>query len=242
MENIQLKVDAVDGDIVIRQGQALPLEPPKKLSIKGNIDSVKEYLVKRIDSERLDDMSYQIIDKDEALITVDEDAMTIFLQLSPNDPFGTEVLAKLEFTPHLELWAINAKKTFLREELIKVIKFSRLHFEDPDKHTELLKAYQTFDFSAMIKSAKEDDTRGNRASSFQKHIKTNLPEDFILRIPIFKGQKPEQFRVEICYDTTDASIKFWFESVELFDLIEQRKIEIFTEQLAGFQDFVIIRK
>lgn len=168
--------------------------------------------------------------------------MTIRLKLDPENAYGTEVTGALEFTKYLDQFHINQPVLHKREELVKLLRFSRQLFRDGDKYEELLKAYQTFDFKAYIEAAESRDTRGNKAGSMSKKVETNLPDSFILSLPIFKGQGNEQFRVDICFDTTDASIKFWFESTELAELIDKRKIEIFTEELLDFQDFVIIRK
>jgi len=241
MENLTVKVEGDQKELILREGQAEPIRVPRKIKIDGDINTVKEYLSKRMNIASLG-MQLQYINKGTSIITVDEEKMFILLELDPNDELATVVNAKLEFTTYLDQWNINGKKTFTRKELLDILKYAKLMFDDPDQYETVYKAYQVFDFQAMISASQEDDKRGNRSASVKKEIKTNLPADFILRIPIFKGQGPETFRVEVCYDTTDASIKFWFESVELFNLIEQRKIEIFAEQLAPFQDFVIIRK
>lgn len=228
------------GVLTILEGKVLDQKYPEKIKISGNIDSVRQFLNLRSVNGQGDGL--QAVNKKTAVITVDEEKMFIHLTLNPNDPFGTEVTGSLEFTKELNQFSINEPRTFTREELIKLLRFSKILFDDPSKHESLLTAYQKFDMSAAIKLSQESDTRGNKAMNFDKKLLTNLPTEFTLRLPIFKGQKPERFRVEICMDSTDASVRFWFESVELHDLIETRKIEIFVEQLAKFQDFVIINK
>lgn len=235
----KLNITPSGDKLSIYEGQALELKAPAKIAIKGNIEAVKEFLNKR---SAINGTVAQNLDKSKAVIVVDEDGGTLHLMLDPENEDGTEITGKLEFTEYLRQFHINGQKTFTREELVKVLRFSKLLFETPDKHESLLKAYQTFDFSASIKASQDSDTRGNKANSLTKKIETNLPADFVLRLPIWKGQPPETFRVEICYDTTDASIRFWFESVELAELIDQRKIEIFSEELKDYQDYVIIRK
>ena len=235
----EINITTSGDQLTILEGKTLDPKHPKKIQIEGNIDAVKEFLTKRT---AINGQVLQNLDKEKAVIIVDEDKMHIQLLLDPENQDGTEVMAKLEFTTYLKDFHINGQKTFSREELVKLLRFSKLLFDDADKHEALLKAYQTFDFSASIQAAIDTDQRGNKKGSLTKVISTNLPADFILGLPIFKGQPKETFRVEICYDTTDASIKFWFESVELAQLIDQRKIEIFEESLSDYQDYVIIKK
>lgn len=239
MENLNVKIDSVGSTLTVLQGETLPLKHPKKISLSGNINAVKEFLTKRT---AINGAILQKVDKSSAVIVVDEDKLTISLHLDPENQDGTEIVGKLEFTEYLKQFCINENKTFTQTELVKILRFSKQLFETPDKHEALLKAYQSFDFSVAIKAAAEADQRGSKSNSLQKIVTTNLPQDFILSLPLFKGQERESFRVEICYDTTDASIKFWFESPELKGLVDQRKIEIFKEELKTFQDLVIIRK
>ena len=241
MENLTIKVNPGQQELIIREGAALDQRECTKIVIAGDISTVKEFLSKRLSGAAMG-LSAQTIDKGTAVITVDEEKLFIKLELNPNDDLATEVIAKLEFTNFLEQFKINGKTTFSLKELKELLKFSKLLFDDGDEYETVYKAYQTFDFQAFVKASQEDDNRGNRAASFKKDVKTNLPPNLKLRIPIFKGQKPETFLVDICLDTTEANCRFWFESVELHNIIEQRKIEIFIEQLADFQDFVIIRK
>ncbi|HTI94706.1 MAG TPA: hypothetical protein VL727_29145 [Puia sp.] len=239
MENLTLKVENASGEIVIREGEAVPVKPPQKVRLIGNISSVKEFLDKRT---AINGSVLQKLDKQSAVIVVDEDHLTISLYLDPENADGTEIIGKLEFTEYLSQFKINGSETFTQAQLVKILRFSKQLFETPDKHEALLRAYQSFDFSVAIKAASEQDQRGNKSGSLQKIITTNLPQDFILYLPVFKGKPRESFRVEICYDTTDASIRFWFESPELKALIDQRKIEIFEEELKDYKDYVIIRK
>lgn len=48
--------------------------------------------------------------------------------------------------------------------------------------------------------------------------------------------------VEVCLDSAEHSVLFWFESVELNELIDKRVDEIFDAQKSKFSDFVIVNK
>jgi len=234
--------------LAIMEGKVLEQKPPVKIVIAGHITAPTEFLKKRF-RDRIDAATgpnngiiLQNVDIRNAVLIVNEDAMTIELKLDPENVYGTEVTGKLEFTHYLEDFHINTNKQFERKEMTKLLRYSKPLFRDADKYQELLTAYQTLDLKALIEARQEDDTRGNKNYSLSKKVTTNLPETFVLRLPIFKGQRPEEFRVEIDIDTTEGSARFNFQSPELKALIDQRKIEIFEEQLKEFQDFVIIRK
>lgn len=242
MENFHLKVENAGSEITIREGQALPPVAPKKIVISGNIKTVSSFIEKRENPNDADNMGLQAINSDRALVTVDKSALYIKLELDPENEYGTEVTAKLSYTPELEQFCINKNKLFNREELIKLIRFNKIWFDDAEAHDKLLKAYQAFTATVNANIGKTSDTRGNVDNSYKKTVETNVPDSFVLNIPIFKGMDKRRFRVEIAIDSTDASTKFWFESVELNDIIQIESEEILNKELEACTDYVVIWK
>jgi hypothetical protein len=231
------------GDTInIMEGKALDPRHPERLRIIGQIESVNAYLSGRRGTQQLPG-ALQHIDKDLAVITMDEANMTITLDVDPNHPFGTTVVGKLEFNPDLLAWFINKDKQFTREQLITLLKFNRRFFADPSQHAIMLDAYQKLNLTGQTVLKNESDNRGNKDAAFKKTIDSRtIPTEFSLLMPIFKGQPAKKFRVEVCLDATDASVRFWFESVELIEIIEEDRKTIFNNQVAGYTDFVIIWK
>lgn len=242
MENINLKLESINGnEIIIREGQALPPVAPKKIVINGDIKTVSSFIEKRKNGY-IDTAGLQFINSGRTLVTVDKEALSILLQLDPESQYGTEVTAKLSYTPELEQFCINKNRLFNREELIKLIRFNKIWFANPDEHDKLLKAYQAFSATVNANIGKTSDTRGNVDNSYKKTVETNVPDSFVLNIPIFKGQDKRRFRVEIAIDSTDASTKFWFESVELNDIIQVESETILKKELESCGDYVVIWK
>ncbi|MBS1915697.1 MAG: hypothetical protein JST87_05430 [Bacteroidetes bacterium] len=239
MQNINLKIEQVNGnEIIIRDGKALELSLPEKINISGDINTVKTFLSKRYNA---DGYSLQNVDTKRSIIIVDKNKMTIVLKLDPENKFGAEIKGSLEVSDELATFHINQPKTFTRDELIKIIRFNKLAFDNSEKHAELLKSYQAFTAQTATDLKQESDLRGNKNAAYNKTVNTNIPTEFILLIPIFKGKEAQRFRVEICLDVTDGGARFWFESTELHELIETQKEIIFNEELKDFtSDFVII--
>lgn len=231
------------GDTInILEGKALEPKHPNKLKISGQIDSVNKYLAARRGTLQPSG-ALQHIDRDLAVITVDEEAMTIHLDVDPNHAFGTEVVGKLEMNPDLVPFGINKTVEFTREKLIHLLRFSRRFFTLPAHHEALITAYQKLNISGNTNLKVETDTRGNKDMGFKKTIdSSSIPTEFVLEMPVFKGQPARKFRVEICLEASDASVRFWFESVELIEIIEKDKKEIFQAQLADYLEYAIIWK
>lgn len=242
MENLHLKVENASGEIVFREGNALPPVAPVQIKISGDIKTVSSFIEKRKTLAIAGISGAQFIEPTRAIVEVDKQKMTIALKLDPESVYGTEVTAKLELSPELEAFNINKNKTYNREELIKLFRFNKIWFDTPEAHDKTLKAYQAFNAKVSAEVDQSNDTRGNRSNNFNKTVTTNVPEDFILNIPVFKGGEKRRFRVEIALDSTDGSTKFWFESTELHDIITIESEEMLKEELKSCSDYVVIWK
>jgi hypothetical protein len=256
------------GTYTVRHGEALPEQPPRKIVLSGDIDTVRTFLRMRYLNNRLkpqgratdveneDGDTYKVlylgtgrqwVNPQTAIIEIDREGMDIVLLMNPEDFYGPEVRATLRLSPELEQFKLQSngisKGVFKRDEIVQMLKFSRLHFANREAHTTLLRAYETFEAKVDLEIKQSADQRGSRENALRKVVTTALPHEFTLHIPIFKGQKRETFRVEIAFDVTEGGARFWFESVELAELVQERRDEIFDEMAKEWADeFVIINK
>lgn len=225
--------------ITILEGKALEQKYPVPIKINGNIHSVANFIKERWGDKT--GSGLQVIDKTRAVVLVDEAEMFISLRLDPENVFGTEINGFLETTPEFEQFHINEAMTFSREDLVKLFRFNRRFFGSD--HEKLLTAYQKLNISTAGSLQQDSDTRGNKGVNFQKTVDSSaIPTGFNLTVPIYKGFDPVSFPVEIGLDATDASVRFWFESPVLVEVMEAMKKSIFEDQLKYCKDFVIIYK
>lgn len=246
MQKLELAINNLDGKpITILEGKALEEKAPVKIEISGDIKTVSSFIAKRkLANSQLDaNPGLQTINPDRAIVTVDKAGLSITLELDPESVYGTEVTAKLEMEPELLKFGIETGRKFTQQELIKLLKYGKRWFADQAAHESLLLAYMKLDVkvTADLTNAAPDG-RGNRSNTFEKKVTSNVPEDFIMSIPIFKGQEYKKFRVEICLDSTDGSTKFWLESVELAELIQIESERILKDELESCNDYVVIWK
>jgi hypothetical protein len=241
MQKLEMAVSNVNGmPITILEGKALEEKAPIKIQVSGDIKTVSSFIEKR---KVTDDAGLQAINEDRALVIVNKEELSICLYLDPEDFYGTEIKAKLEMEPELLKFGIESGRKFSQQELIKLLKYGKRWFADPAAHETLLLAYMKLDVKVSANLTNiAPDGRGNRSNTFEKNVTSNIPEDFILLIPIFKGQEPKKFRVEICLDSTDGSTKFWLESVELAELIQIESETILRKELESCSDYVVIWK
>ena len=239
MDTLNVKLENLtDGTLTVRQGDALELKEPNKIMIGGDIKTVSTFLKIR----KTTGTGFQVIDKSKAVVTVDKQKGNISLELDPENFYGAVVRGQIEIADELKPFHINQVKTFSKEELVKLIKFNKLHFASADKHAEMLLAFQKVSSSVNITARDSSDDRGNKERDFVKQVESNAPTEFVLNIPIFKGFQPVTFRVNVCLDVTEGSARFWFESIELHEMQQKQLTEIFDEELKAAAGFVIVNK
>lgn len=212
--------------LIILEGEAAkPLNNhPVKNTISGDINSIVNYLQHR----------EALLDRNTVVIYFDEVKGVITLNANPSDELALVIVAKSESYPDLDKFSINQDKTFTQTNLEQLIKMSRIYFADRDEHSKIL--IELGNFKAKVQSELEasKDKRSNETKNFSKQVTSGLSADFKLSMPLFKGSENSVFRVEICYDVTDSSVRFWLESVELFELQKDAVKKAFEPQWIDF--------
>ncbi len=239
MENLNVKIEKIEGDtLILREGEALRLEPPNKINIKGDIKTVATFLKARKDKG----LGLQNVDIDEALILVNKNERTIKLLVDPENYYGAVIEGKLEISDELKQFGINTLQKFSRQDLVKLLKMNRLFFENKERHSETILAFQKIESSVNYSAKDGSDDRGNKERQFVKNVTTNAPMSFTLNIQIFKGFHSQPLTVDICLDIEEGTAKFWLESVQLNELMQSSVDEIFADELKIADGFVIINQ
>lgn len=249
MQELKVHIENAGNELIIREGKAadpLPNKEPRIIAITGDIHSVSNFLkIRDAEPENYEPgWSSQEVDYNKAIVTVDKFAGTLLLQLDPESHYGASILGTLEQSKEIEPFYINQEKRFDRKQLLKLIKFSRLFFNDKDMHAELMLSLSKLKMKTEQELKQEDDNRGNKTNSFERKMidDSGFAKFFTLFIPIFKGFDAVTIRVEICFEPTDTGIMFWLESPELVEVTQSKLDSIFNKELESCSDFVVIYK
>lgn len=227
-----------NGELIVRQGEALPLKEPTYINFTGELPSVNNYLAKHgVDGDIKDpDNNVNHVKRETAIIYVNRQEKSITLVTDCRSPYSHSIAGKLELSEELKKFAINPSGTTqTREDLVKLLRFNKRFFSDKAKHAEILSAYQKFNVTTTGGLKVESDNRGNKDLGYNARVTTELPQSFFLEIPVFKGYPAAKFLVEICLDVSDASARFWLESPELEELIEVRAKELLDAEIKQFE-------
>ncbi len=227
MENkLNITVTDSSNPVVIHllEGDAPKNSYPVKLDIKGDINAVSDFIEKREGT----------LKKEKCHIKMDSEKFAIILVIDEDSEFSGQVKAELLHNPDLLEFGINNQKFFTRAEMEKLIRMNRFYFPDKDDHMKLISDFKSFAAKVNQEIQQAADQRGNKTQVNVKNVQSDLVDSFVLKIPVFKGGEPNTFRVEICFDITDSSVRFWLESVGLFEIEKSILESVFSSKRAEF--------
>lgn len=242
MENLTLKIENTNGELIIREGNAqepLPLKEPKIITISGDIHSVANFI-----NNRKTGHGSQLIDMNKAVVTVDKSNKTIVLQLDPENHYGATITAKLEESDELKQFGINKGNRYNRKSLLDLIRFNRLFFEDKVQHAQVMTGLYKLRVKSETEIQQEKDNQGNKRNLLD--VKTvddgGLVKEFNLTLPLFKGFSNQNITVEICFEVLNGDVSFWLESIGLKEAMDASVDGILAKELESCEGFVIINK
>jgi hypothetical protein len=235
MSDIKVNVTAEGGnDVIIRTGEALPPKAPKNLELSGVLETPADFAENRKAN----------FDHKDAHVIANYTGRTISLTTHQSEPYKTAtVVGALRPFPDLAKLAVNRNKEYNAKELFQALNFMGRYFPDRDAHKDLLKKLEQFRAKVTQEFVNEDDFKGTAATSKLTKIEQDVPLSFDLGIPIFSGESPKTFKVEILCTVRNGGVSYWLESVELDTLEKEGTDELFEAQLSRFNaDIAIVRQ
>lgn len=202
------------------------------VSISGAIQAPRKFLEVRKDQSAHERSNVQF----------SYEKRTIELQTDENiDNKGYTVTGTLTPNPKFAALRMNDfKNMYDARGLAQALRFNRSLFEkgaDCQKIVEDLMKLKV-DVESTIDAA--DDGRGNKNDSYNVKNKSNVPLFFILKMPIFIGQEPQPFRVDIGYEIRGKVVDLWLESVELQELLDTEAKNIIDAEIAQLPATIVI--
>lgn len=214
---------AKDGDtLVIREGKANDIHIPNGIKYEGlAIGSVKEYLSKLTDEEKK-----QVED---SFITYSTEGRYIELAFSVRRENPDLIRGEIKLHPDLNKFEINQGKRQTPHQLADFIRMNRHYFETKDQAIKLESTLRNFTAEVDKKLEASDDKRANIKASIVQTVKTSIPENFTIKIPVFVGTDAISVLVEVDINSTDLSCSLM--SPDLKSLIETESLAIIENEL-----------
>ncbi len=230
-------------ELTIREGAAvapLPLKEPKSIAIDGDIHTITNYVAIR----RVSAQGIQVLNPNTIIVEADKNARTIVMKQDPEAHYSVTVTAKLQASEELKQFGINQDTRYDRKQLLRLLKFNRLFFEDKQQYNEVISGLSAIRFKTQQELTQEQDGKGKRVNNDESNTVAHdgFKDKFTLSVPLFKGFDPVKIEVEICWEVLNSAISFWLESVGLKEATDGAIDGIFETELANVKDFVIIHK
>ncbi len=210
IEKIQ-ELNEKNGGYCIRFGEALPLKEPKAVSIDGTIDAPARWVEKRKDD----------IKQADAHIIVDRDHMSITLNIDENSAYSDQIKGTLTLSSEMQEFGINTGEYMSCFDMSDRIKQLRSYFETQQEAMKLVSELRNFKAKIDKELELSDDKRGNQRILKSQFVESNLPKDFKILLPIFKGMKKETIQVEVEINPNDLSCTLV--SPEAHDIVVQQR-------------------
>lgn len=219
-----LMIEGGNGEIIIREGDALPAREPVPLKIDGCIDSPLRYIRKRKD----------LINHPAANIRVDRDAMCINLEVGENSFYKDTVTGRLKKSTELDAFGINSGEYISNFDMADLVKKNRSYFESKTVAMKLVSELRNFKAKVERELELSDDKRGNANVRKSQIVESNLPESFHINVPVFKGMEARRIEVEVEINPTDLSCTLV--SPEANDILTEERDSIINGQIGLIEE------
>ena len=210
IEKIQ-ELNGKNGGYCIRFGEALPLKEPKAVRISGTIDTPARWVEKRKDG----------IAQANAHVLVDRDKMSITLNIDENSAYNDQITGTLTLSSEMQEFGINTGEYMSCFDMSDRIKQLRSYFETQQEAMKLVSELRNFKAKIDKELELSDDKRGNQRILKSQFVESNLPKDFKIQLPIFKGMSKETIQVEVEINPNDLSCTLV--SPEAHDIVVQQR-------------------
>lgn len=223
MDNVNLKVyPTADGILTILQGKArepLPTHEPEPLRFEGQIDSVSEFIAKKL----------KTINVVNSHIVVNREDGWIALVTNENEHYQRMISGKLLKSEDMGVFSINTGRMYNTFDLAKLIRMNRYFFNDKSTAMALVTELKKFKAKVTKDLEKADNGQGDAKLLKEQVVDHNIPKDFQLTMQVYQRCEPVSFMVEVVVDANTLEVSL--ESPDLREHEKGIKEEILKEEI-----------
>lgn len=233
-EKLNITLDKETKKLDITYGEApkaLPLREVVPINIKGDIHAPAEFFEKR----------KSLLNINECHVEVQSHKGIVTLVVNETDHFKHVITGEIRLNEYLKAFSINENKKFNQKELIELLRRNKYFFADKEHHAAIVRKLTQFKTTITTNLENVDDKKGNKTAHMDKSTDFAADLKFKLNIPIYKADDDATFFVEICMDASDASVLFWLESDDLFEIMMIQKQTLLESQMIKLEELVTIQ-
>lgn len=229
MEDLHLKIETTEKEVVLLQGKALDPYYKNGIKIEGLITCPAAFVGIRS----------KLIDVDHAHLNVFRSEMILILTEKEDDVrLRTQITGSLTISEEIEDFKINKNHVYSSFELADFIKMHRSYFESKEIANALVVKLRSFKARVNKEIENFKDDKGNYSMKRDQVVNSETPDGFRICVPVFKGFKKVTIEVEIVVNP--ESLGFSLVSPDLSDFIADERDAIFDEEIKKITDLISI--
>lgn len=225
---------------------------PEPLNISGTIDTPLEFLKKRLHTIDITNAHVEVCrDTSEIELVINESNYHPSLSSEDLDLYHNKDILVDKFLPTSRIVGIiRYSKEFAdlginsdvqRWSPVKLAQYFRLNrhlFDDKQVSMALVSQLKNIKATISGKYQKEKETHGtiSQTEFFELHIAHELPDSFVLNMPIFKGGEKAKFAVEIDAEYIDGNILVSLVSPAMCEAMEVARDAIIDDVVKKITD------
>jgi len=223
MENLSVKIEGDQKELIVRTGQATPPREAKEVKISGNILAPANWLKIRKSNPNKDNVQFS------------RKEMKIIFTQEEESHSGKIIVGELRINDDLKKFKINENHLWTTADLAKFLKMNRIFFADADQCSKIIAELNSLKAKIQTEIEQSQNDRGNSKQMVNVKVDSNVPLKFKLKLPVFVGFKERTFVVEICLETSDRNVQLWLESAELNEIIIGERDSIISSEIVKFE-------
>lgn len=220
-DKLNVTVLAEEGQITIRQGEALPEKEPRREILECTLPGVHEWLTKRADE----------FVHSNALITYDVNEGAIHFVESIVNPYTNMVTGRLQVDPDLKKFKINTGKYESPEDMANRIRSLSYCFTTRNDAMALVSSLKNFKANVSNDIESTSNDRGSAKRLRNQIVESNLPEAFSIFTPMIKGGESKPLKVLIFANETLDVTLFSYDLQELMQAAKTKAIREEVDQI-----------
>lgn len=228
-------------EVIVRKGEAakavdpLPMQEPLTCNLTGTIEAPANWLEKRASE----------VDGKHLFAVVDREAMTIGLVVNETDARNKRTITGLaELSDIFKGFRINDAEGWEPAKLGQFIRLHRSYFDDKQKALDLVAKLKKFVANVSSSLEKGTERNGSLNVTYQQEVQSNLPTEFKVNIPIFKGKEKQLIEVEIDHYVQGTECHLQLFSPDANDVIGSCTDQLLNKEIerlkSAVPDIVII--
>lgn len=222
---VNLEIPAQPKEIELRQGQAAQIRQPKGYRLDTNIRGLLDYGMKRKPDGN---NSHLIVDVESGKCTlcinemIEEEKIVITGHMYP----GKE---------YVDL-GINKYVLYEPKELERKLRVMPHIFSSSEHYSEVMNQLRMFNAKVNNTIVDEDSRRGQQKNSKSSDIVHNLSETISLKLPVYVGEKPETWIVDVLVTEENGKAKFYLECSKMLLAAQEVKEGVLDKVYTTFSN------